>query len=142
MLRSDGHLPDLPDPHCHRTTRESAYHMNTSQRIVLFVGAIVIGVMTLLSPWNYVYDYPGNRAYLNRPAYRAERFAGYYPLWQANTPTDPTYLASLFSIPADERSSLQYFSLRLNTTRLGVQLVAAVLISGILIILTTSRREH
>src|SRR5258708_22015912 len=104
-------LIDLADCCCHRTLGQLDYqsarrlptqhaqivYMGIGQRIVLLIGAVAIGMMALLPPWNYVYDYPGNRIYINRPAYRAERAAGYHPIWQANTPTDPTYLATLFS---------------------------------------------
>lgn len=115
--------------------------MNLAQRIVLAVGAIAIAVMALFPPWNYVYDYPGNARYVNRPAYQSEHAAGYHAIWKVNTPTDQTYLALLFSIPTDERSSLQYFSIRLNASKLLVQLAATIVITVILTVFAHSRRH-
>ena len=112
--------------------------MNLAQRLVLAMGAMAIAAMALLPPWNFVYTYPGDKRYLNRPAYQAERFAGYYPMWKSNTPTDQSHLAALFSIPADERSSLQYFSIELNTKKLLVQLSGAILMTIVLTVLTKS----
>ena len=116
--------------------------MSRAQRIVLGVGAIAIAAMALFPPWNYVYDFPGDDRYIDRPAYRSERFAGYHALWQANTVTDQTHLASLFFIPTDERSSLQYFSMCLSTTRLGVQLGAALAMTATLTVLLKSNRSR
>ena len=75
--------------------------------MVLALGAIAIALMALFPPWNFVYDFPGDDFYVNRPAYKAERFAGYYAIWKSNAPTDQSQLAALFPIPADQRSSLQ-----------------------------------
>src|SRR5215216_166618 len=112
--------------------------MNIAQRMVLALGAIAIALMALFPPWNFVYDFPGDDFYVNRPAYKAERFAGISAIWKSNAPTDQSQLAALFSIPADQRSSLQYFSLRLNTTRLLVQFTAILLLTVILSVLSKS----
>jgi|ERR1044072_2953100 hypothetical protein len=112
--------------------------MNVVQRMILVICAIATALMSLFPPWNFVYDFPGDDFYVNRPAYKAERFAGYYAIWKSNAPTDQSQLAALFSIPADQRSSLQYFSIRLNTTRLLVQFTAILLLTVILTILSKS----
>src|SRR5262245_14108574 len=117
--------------------------MNRTQRIVLIVAALAIGVMTLLPPWNFVYDFPGSpnlRGYVREQPFKAERFAGYHPIWQDNTPTDETKIASIFSLPVDASTSLQYFSMRVNTTRLWIQVGAVFAIALLTVGATSSRR--
>jgi len=117
--------------------------MNSAQRIVLGLGVIVIAVMALFPPWNYVYEYPGDpRPYNYRPASRIERFAGYHAIWKDHTPSDRTYLAGAFSLRLDDRSSLQFFSVSLNTSRLGLQIGIALVITIMLTALASSRRKE
>ena len=53
--------------------------MNVAQRMVLALAAIIIALMALIPPWNFVYDFPGDEFYVNRPAYKAERFVVIMP---------------------------------------------------------------
>jgi hypothetical protein len=101
--------------------------MNLYQRIVLAVAAVVIAGMTLFPPWVFVFQHP-ERA-------RVERFAGYYPIWRSNTPTDQGALASLFQVNV----RLTFFSIRIDTTRLGIQIAAVLLVTILLAVLLKSR---
>ncbi|HXQ34926.1 MAG TPA: hypothetical protein VN843_13010 [Anaerolineales bacterium] len=104
--------------------------MNLYQRMILGVAAVVIAVMTIFPPWVFV---------LQRPELpRVERFAGYYPIWQSNTPTDQDALTRLFQVAA--RPS--FVSIRIDTTRLGIQIVAVLLVTLLLVVLLKSRNAE
>lgn len=95
--------------------------MNPSQRIVLMLGAIAIAIITLCPPWIFVFQ---------GGALKSERFAGYHPIWQANTPTDASSLAEIFSLhPNMVHEHRELFSIRIDSTRLTIQIVGVLLIT-------------
>ena len=97
--------------------------MNFPQKIVLAVSAIVFTLMAMFPPWYF--------AFQERTTKLGERFAGYHPIWQANTPTDSAALSEVFSTEFGY-DELAYFSIRLDTTRLGIQIVATVIVTLLL----------
>jgi len=101
--------------------------MNLSQRILLALAALALAVMTLYPPWIFVFQPPGSP--------RIERFAGYYPIWQSNAPTDLAALKDLFNVPANVNTPLMFFSIEVDKTRLGVQILAALLVTILLAVL-------
>lgn len=117
--------------------------MSVPQRVVLIFAALLVSVMALMPPWRFVYDFPGDefhaRALARQPAYKAERFAGYYAIWQSNTPTDQTYLADLFSIPIDDRSGMQYFSMKIDKDKLWIQLGVTLIVTALLVVILKPR---
>ena len=113
--------------------------MNLAQKTVLVIACIVISVMALMPPWNYVYNYPGDN-YIRGSAgmpYHAERYAGYHPIWRANTPTDQAQLGRLFSVSVP--ASPSYFSIRIDKDKLLIQFVATLAVTIILALLLRSR---
>jgi len=105
--------------------------VNLPQRITLGVGVIAIAVMALFPPWLFTYQ--------TRVLPLRERFAGYYPIWRSNTPSDPTALMQMFSIDDPRFADLSLFSIKLDTTRLGIQIVAALLVTLLLAAILKSR---
>lgn len=112
--------------------------MNLPQRIVLVLGFLAVLAMASFPPWVFVYSYPGFNVI---HAERSERPAGYHSIFGQHVPQDQTSLVALFSINVNaeprgpyvpERDRLQFFSLRIDWTRLAVQLVAVVLLTSIL----------
>ncbi len=93
--------------------------VNFRQRIVLAVGATAIALMAMFPPWYFTLE-SGSTKF-------GSPFAGYHAIWQANTPTDTTALSEIFQYPVEE-DDLSYFSVRLDTTRLGVQIAATVMV--------------
>lgn len=76
--------------------------MNPYQRMVLAVSAAVIAIMCLFPPWLHVDQFP-TRARIEQPI-------GYRPLWR---------------VPEITR----FTTARIDTTRLGIQIVAAVMVT-------------
>jgi hypothetical protein len=107
--------------------------MNLSQRIVLVLAFLVILVMALFPPWFFVFDPP---TMLRQNFVKAERPAGYHLLFTDHSPEDQIQLLRLFNLipePWEEPIlSLQSFSIRLDTSRLAVQIGAVVLLAAIL----------
>lgn len=106
-------------------------HLNFSQRVVMAFGALAITVMALFPPWLVIFQIENRRI--------GERFIGYHPIWQSNQATDSGALTELFStpIPFDD---LVYFSTRLDTTRLVVQIAATLIITLLLLALVGNRK--
>lgn len=118
--------------------------MNRTQRIVLMAGFLVVLVAVLFPPWVFVYDFPGGYYYRAAvPSERAERPAGYHWLFGQHIPTDQTYLTWLFNLKADnvERNRLGFFALRVDSTRLGFEIGAAILLIGILYLALRSPKK-
>jgi len=114
--------------------------MNFSQRIVLAVGAMAITLMALFPPWYFTLESGSTKL--------GSRFAGYHPLWRANTPTNTTALSELFQYPV-QYDELSYFSVRLDTTRLTIQMAATLIVMLLLCAILHGRppqtkkpREH
>lgn len=103
--------------------------MNLPQRIVLAAGAMLIAIMALFPPWIVVFQ----------GRIHAERFAGYSPIWQANTPTDTNALARIFGLDVQLTNPL-LFSIRLDSARLAVQIGAVFLVTILLCALLKSKR--
>jgi hypothetical protein len=101
--------------------------MNLPQRIVLVLAFLVILVMALFPPWVYVLN--ASEAHIH-----AERPAGYHLLFGQHVPTDQSQLLTLFGIPPTEYewAPLSFFSLRIDGTRLFIQLAATILLTSIL----------
>ncbi|HXM51581.1 MAG TPA: hypothetical protein VN956_27315 [Pyrinomonadaceae bacterium] len=118
--------------------------MNTAQRIVLSAAFLIILGMVLFPPWMFVYNYPGAGPI---HAIHAERPAGHYLIFGQYTPQDPTQLAALFDIDTTafhsnvvpERTRLQFFSLRIDGMRLGIQIAMAIILALLLTLILKSR---
>ena len=100
--------------------------MNLPQRIILGLGAVAIATMASYPPWLFVHQYP------DLP--RIERFAGYYPIWRSNNPTDLTALNDMFQV-SGFMGKLMFYSIRVDTTRLGIQIAAVLLVTVLLTVL-------
>lgn len=112
--------------------------MNLPQRIVLLLGFISVFSMALFPPWVFIYNYPGFN-YVH--AERSERPAGYHSIFGQHVPQDQSSLVALFNINVNaeprgpyvpQRDRLQFFSLRIDWTRLTVQIAVATLLTLIL----------
>ena len=99
--------------------------MNLPQRIILALGALAIAGMALFPPWLFVLQYPD---------LRIERFAGYYPIWRSNTPTDLRALNEMFQV-SGSMGHLMFYSIKVDTTRLYIQIAAVLLVTILLTIL-------
>jgi hypothetical protein len=113
--------------------------MNLAQRIVLIVAFVVILGIALFPPWVYIYSYPGCCGGVIH-AEHSERPAGYHLIFGQHVAQDPTYLVALFNINTEgpkapripERDRLEFFALRIDGTRLMVQLGVAIILTAIL----------
>lgn len=77
--------------------------------------------MVILPPWVFVFQ---------GGALKSERFAGYHPIWQANTPTDTGSLAEIFSLSREMvYARRELFSIRIDSTRLTTQVTGVLLIT-------------
>jgi hypothetical protein len=94
--------------------------VHLAQRLIFIIGGLVIAIMALFPPWIFVYKYP------ELPA--MERPAGYHSLFGQHVPQDPTALAQLFG----SHPVLAFVSLRIDATRLSVQIVAAIVLTAVL----------
>ena len=110
--------------------------MNIPQRIVLVLGFLIILGMSLFPPWVFVYNFLGKA--------HAERPAGYHFIFGQHVPQDQTQLAALFSLDTKILGtislSLQFYSMRLDGTRLFIQISATVLLVSILYFALRSKR--
>lgn len=103
-----------------------------AQRIVLIVGFLAILGMALFPPWVYVYTPPRNSEIV-----RTERPAGYHLILGSHIPQDQTQLVALFNLPLRNSydsalSGLQFFSLRIDSLRLEIQIAATLILTAIL----------
>jgi hypothetical protein len=115
--------------------------MNLPQRIVLLLAFVIVLVTALFPHWTYVLSDEGR--HLN-----AERPAGYHLIFGEHVPPDESRLWELFGlrrgpytvkgqseqfpdyITIDAR--LSSFSMRIDGTRLTIQLAATILLTSIL----------
>jgi hypothetical protein len=97
------------------------------QRIALIAGFVLILSMALFPPWLTVYDIPADKDRVVIPARgRAERSAGYHFLFQQdNSRSMSTY------VDLSGETAAAYRSTKIDTLRLGVQLIGALLLTGI-----------
>lgn len=98
----------------------SATVMNYQQRAVLAMGAIVVSLMALFPPWLVIYQEGDIKI--------GPRFAGYHPIWQGGVPTD----SQGWFVDSIGPESPIYLSLRLDIARLTIQMVAALIVTGLL----------
>lgn len=107
--------------------------MNIAQRAVLILSFLVILGMALFPPWIYVYNPPRDS-----DAVRAERPAGYHLIFNEHTPQDHSQLIALFNLPTgrtsyeSELGSLRYFSIRIDSLRLEIQIAVTLILTAIL----------
>ena len=122
--------------------------MNPGQRVVLILSFLVVLGMALFPPWIYVYDPP--QSALRQEFVRAERPAGYHLIFGVHIPEDQTALMKLFNLRPQygyewEFFGLQFFSVRMDGTRLAIQITAALVLTATLYLaLRTNlgRRTH
>jgi hypothetical protein len=110
--------------------------MNKLQRLILASGLVVTFLMLAFPPWISVYHF--QRPFREIKDVLMERPAGYYPLW-GNVPTNEAYLSQLFLMEV-KPEQLQYFSVRLDTTRLTIQILAVLILTSLFLVLTKQRR--
>jgi hypothetical protein len=97
--------------------------MNLPQRIVLIFAFLVILAMALFPPWKRIYNYPAEYGDYMNP--HMEQSAGYHLILR------------------DQSSGNAYAILRIDTTRLGVQFVAVLVLTGLLsVILRSAQKEQ
>ena len=116
--------------------------MNLAQRIVLIIGALAIVAMCLFPPWNFVYDPPSG---LREIYVKSERPAGYHPLFIERTPQDLGALMQMFNLQprtayAASFITLQSFAMRVDTTRLGIQVGIVTMLTTLLFFILKPRR--
>lgn len=118
-------------------------NMNLPQRVVLIFAFVVILGMTLFPPWTFVFTPTGD---LKEILVRTERPAGYHLLFSNPQPTDETALLALFNMGRERRDlwdqpyggasyflvRLDAFSVRLDTSRLVIQIGVTLLLTAIL----------
>jgi hypothetical protein len=105
--------------------------MNLAQRIVLIFGFVLLLTACLFPPWLFVYhfaDYPE----IVRPA-------GYHLILSEHTPQDPTALMKLFSMRS---AHMELFTMRIDTSRLTIEIVAILLLTGLLCLALGTRRTQ
>lgn len=117
--------------------------MNIAQRVALGLGASAILVMAIFPPWRYILDHP------DKDLGRTERDAGYHCVFNDNMPTDLTAVNGVFGIQPTSYQignqtfshlvPLRFFSIRMDTSRLLVQL-AVVAVLCLMLCLMFSRR--
>jgi hypothetical protein len=98
--------------------------MNPSQRIVLILAFLAILGMALFPPWTFIYDEP--------EAKRVERPAGYHLIFGQYAPENLDQLKAQFGLRPDYHTALQFFSIRIDGTRLFVQISTTMVLTSIL----------
>lgn len=104
--------------------------MNLAQRIILALGSIFLFVAILFPPWIYIFRVP------DLP--QQERPAGYHLIFGQHAPQDAQALSRLFSLQYQD-PELEYFSIRIDQTRLTFQIVGILLMMVILYLLLRKR---
>lgn len=109
--------------------------MNLPQRIVLVLGIIVVAGITLFPPWIYVRRVS---AIGNFGEVYQERSGGYHAIW-TSAPSDQAELARLFSITEPEAVP-GTFAARIDQSRLGFELIGAVIIAALLCVIFKDKK--
>jgi hypothetical protein len=107
--------------------------MNPQQRIVLTIGGLIIGLMTLFPPWIFSFSYFGPPMY--QPELQ-ERPAGYHLVFGSHVPTDQTELERLFGV---EPIPLSRVTTRIDRGRLATQIVGGLFVTILLCLALSSR---
>ena len=116
--------------------------MNAPQKFVLIVGFLLVLSMALFPPWTFVFDKPessfrGGDVASSHGTEHVERPAGYHLVFGQHVPQDETRLNALFGREVE----IQYISTRIDTSRLTIQIIAVLLLVGILyLVLYAARR--
>src|SRR4051812_16266475 len=106
--------------------------MNLAQRIILIIAFLAIAAMTIFPPWVYIHNAPQYK--------RIERPAGYHLITQNNTPQDITQMAKLFGLETGNwEAQLRFFSVRLDGTRLFIQVCLTLVLTVVLFFILKSR---
>lgn len=105
--------------------------MSFLQRVSLTTGGVVILGMALFPPWLFVYRYP------EIPP--IERPAGYHSLFGQHVPQDQQQVARLFGATTGG-PIIRFISLRIDITRLAVQILATILLTSLLYLATRPRK--
>ena len=106
--------------------------MNLAQRIILVISFVLLFAAILFPPWTYSYKFPEMAA--------EERPAGYHLIFGQHTPQDRKALGQLFSIDY-KYTELEFFSMRIDQTRLTFQIVGLLLLTVILYFLLRTARQ-
>jgi hypothetical protein len=99
--------------------------MNIAQRIVLILGFVAILGIGLFPPWTLILNDVGDHVHAERPA-------GYHFLFGQHVPQDPTSLAKWFGFPYVQQDAMPFFSLKIDSVRLLVQLAITLLLTWLL----------
>jgi len=120
--------------------------MNLAQRIILIVTFFIVLSMALVPPWLYVYNPPSHL----KNVVKSERLAGYYPFIPGPSLPDQKELIQIFDITVgaypevDDRwiAGLQFFSTRIDGTRLTTQIVITLLLAALLYFALHTKRPQ
>jgi hypothetical protein len=107
--------------------------MNLAQRIVLIFGFLVLFIAILFPPWLYIFQAPDSP--------QVERPAGYHLILGQHTPQDAKALSRLFSLQY-LNPELEFFSMRIDHTRLMFEIVGVVLLTAFLYFQETDALEY
>lgn len=105
--------------------------MNLAQRIVLILSSLLLFAVILFPPWTFVYRLP--------ELGEIERPAGYHLIFGQHTPQDRTALKQLFSLAY--QAELDFFSMRIDQTRLIFEIIGILLLMAILYFLLRTSRQ-
>lgn len=103
--------------------------MTTLQRAMLLVGLLIVVALCLMPPWSYQYRRLGKEI---------DRSAGYHFIAAPPEPNDQSALAAQFGIGPD-LAYPHFFSARVDTLRLGIELLAAAGLTAFCVIATKRR---
>lgn len=112
--------------------------MNFAQRIVPILAFLAILGMTPFPPWVYIYNPPARF----QAAVKTERPAGYHLFFGGDLPKSQTELVNIFNLNIDSATEwsvgLQFFSSRIDATRLTIQILVTLLLTAILYLVLRS----
>jgi len=117
--------------------------MTLYQRGILIFGGLVLLAMVAFPPWVYVFSPPdrGVRSEVNK----SERFAGYYFLLNDHTPQDHAALIQKFNltrISFQDDADIRFFSIRIDSTRLAIQIIVTVIVIWLFWFAAKSRTQN
>lgn len=120
--------------------------MSAPQRITLVAGMALVVSMTLFPPWVLIYSQPSEGPTGEAPwqqvssgALRTTRPAGYRFLFGSYFPQDTKQLSDSYGF---DRSDPALFAIVIDTTKLIVQILAGMLLTGTAFIFLTERRPE